>query len=337
MGHELYRMIRDGAPPGWTSAMRNVAMVIADDARDPSQGPPEDGGWPRSAIPVCGYWTRDGQWRDGIAERTGLSERAISRVLAALARAGYEMRHQAGTDRRGRPLFAYPGHAMRFRVPILPPRKPTPQATAGTEPDMATISPPKPATISPPKLATFDAGDPEPAKTGDHMPAKTGTRPPKLASKVTTFGGPLSPVPSPDTQIQVVNSYLEGARTREDDDHDHADSALAAADRPAAQSRPARLVTGWDEPFGPGYGQCPDCGLWVSVNSGGGRLVRHRGPGYGQECPGSRGRPAEPVHCTACGRTGIALQRGGRCASCRRNHWRTPADVPPGYYTADSP
>ena len=40
MGSDLYRMIRDGAPPDWTPAMRLVAMVIADDARDPSQGPP---------------------------------------------------------------------------------------------------------------------------------------------------------------------------------------------------------------------------------------------------------------------------------------------------------
>ena len=41
MGHELYRMIRDGAPPDWSPLMRLVAMVIADDARpDPSQGAP---------------------------------------------------------------------------------------------------------------------------------------------------------------------------------------------------------------------------------------------------------------------------------------------------------
>ena len=41
MGYELYRMIRDGAPPSWTPVMRLVAMVIADDARlDPSQGLP---------------------------------------------------------------------------------------------------------------------------------------------------------------------------------------------------------------------------------------------------------------------------------------------------------
>jgi hypothetical protein len=231
MGYELYRMIRDGAPRSWTPHMRQVAETIPDDARDPSQGMPDDGGWPRSAIPVSGYWTRDGRWRDGITERTGLSERAVSRNLAALAQARYEMRQQAGTDKRGRPLFAYPGRAMRFRVPILPPREPPPQATAGNAPDMATISTPE--------LATFGAADPEhaktgdhmPAKSGDHMPAKSGTRPPKLASKVTTFGEPLSPVPSPDTHLQVVNSYLEGDRpaaATADDDFDSICGKLGA-------------------------------------------------------------------------------------------------------------
>ena len=62
MGHELYRMIRDGAPPCWTPAMRFVAGVIADDALDPSQGPPGDGGLPRSAIPIRGGHSRG---RDG--------------------------------------------------------------------------------------------------------------------------------------------------------------------------------------------------------------------------------------------------------------------------------
>src|SRR5437773_12129403 len=98
MGHELYRMIRDGAPPGWTAPMRLVAMVIADDARDPQQGVPEDGSWPWSKIPVCGCW-RGSKWRDGIAERTGMSEHMIRCALAGLAAAGYEMRQQIATGK----------------------------------------------------------------------------------------------------------------------------------------------------------------------------------------------------------------------------------------------
>ena len=150
MGHELYRMIRDGAPASWTAAMRMVAMVVADDARDPSQGPPGDGGWPRSKIRVRGGYGRNGEWYDGLAERTGMSERAISRALTALARAGYEMREEVGTDQRGRPVFTYAGRrALKFRVPPLTPR----------------TSPPSTATLSPPSTAAI-AWSPDMARHG---------------------------------------------------------------------------------------------------------------------------------------------------------------------------
>jgi hypothetical protein len=130
MGHELYRMIRDGAPATWTALMRLVAMAIADDARDPSQGGPEDGGWPWSALPVAGRYDRDGEWRDGLTERTGATADGVSHALTRLARSGYEMREQIGTDSRGRPVFAAKGHATRFRVPLLPPR-PEPERPPG--------------------------------------------------------------------------------------------------------------------------------------------------------------------------------------------------------------
>ncbi len=161
MGHELYRMIRDGAPPTWTPAMRLVAMVIADDAPDPGQGLPSGGGWPQSSIPLTGRWAtgNDGQhrWWDGLTERTGLSERAVSRILTGLARADYEMREQFSTDKRGRPIFAMPGRRrMTFRVPLLPPRSTPDPATCST-PDPATISTPDPATYSTPDPATTRA------------------------------------------------------------------------------------------------------------------------------------------------------------------------------------
>ena len=175
MGHELYRMIRDGAPAGWTAVMRLVAGVIADDARDPSQGPPGDDGWPRSAIPVRGSH-RKGEWRDGLTERTGMSERAISRALTDLARAGYEMREQVDTDKRGRPVFAYPGRALRFRVPLLAPRP----------------CPPDPATISPPSTATIMAAPGRGAMVADF--GSEGRRI-RRASR----GSPISAGPSPHT------------------------------------------------------------------------------------------------------------------------------------------
>lgn len=122
-------MIRDGAPREWTPLMRLVAGEIADDARDPSLTPvTHEGSWPWSALPLEGEYRR-GKWRDGLTERCGMSARSISRVLADLAAAGYEMRvpitdrdGQPVKDKRGRLMYAGKGHALRFQVPSLPPR-----------------------------------------------------------------------------------------------------------------------------------------------------------------------------------------------------------------------
>ena len=198
MGHELYRMILDGAPASWTAPMRLVAGVIADDARDPSQGPPGDGGWPRSAIPVRGSH-RKGEWRDGLTERTGMSERAISRALSDLARAGYEMREQVDTDKRGRPVFAYPGHATRFRVPLLAPR-PCPPSTA-------TISPPSTAAITEAGMVARSGND--------------GRRIRRASRRSPNSAGPsphTSPLSPQRLNRSVVNSSLEGVRDGQGDD-----------------------------------------------------------------------------------------------------------------------
>jgi hypothetical protein len=209
MGHELYRMIRDGAPPGWTPHMRLLAETIADDALDPSQHPPADGGWPRSAIRVRGGRSRShgGEWYDGLTERTGMSERAISRALTALARAGYEMREQIGTDRRGRPVFAYPGRTPRFRVPQLTPRG-SPPSTATSEARQ----------VRRPSEARQGRRPRKVAKSGDHG------SPPNMASKVAKSGELQTLLPNPSNptspDLQVVNSNLEGSRDRQDDDFD---------------------------------------------------------------------------------------------------------------------
>jgi hypothetical protein len=193
MGHELYRMIRDGAPPGWTGPMVHVAQAIADDARDPSQGEPEDGGWPWSAIPMRGCW-RGGEWRDGITERTGMSERAVRRALEDLGKASYEMRERISTDGRGRPVFAYRGHAVRFRVPLLAPRKP-PERRPGT----ATITGERS-----PGTATERQGErrPDPSE-----------RWPDPATKVAKDGRPISPDPPivpPALNRSAVDGPVEG-------------------------------------------------------------------------------------------------------------------------------
>jgi hypothetical protein len=183
MGYELYRMIRDGAPSSWTGPMVHVAQAIADDARDPV-GEIQDG-WPWSALPVKGYWDhRRGRWRDGLAERTGMSPRAISRALADLAGADYEMREQISKDRRGRPVFAAKGHALRFQVPPL-----TPRAVPECSPSTATFAPVDNAERSP-ATATVD---PEP--DGQRSPSTAsieGQRSPSTASKVAKDGDPIS-------------------------------------------------------------------------------------------------------------------------------------------------
>jgi len=133
VGYELRRMIRDGAPPEWIPLMRDVAKEIADSARDPDQeakdAPLPEGQWPWSPLHVEGYWGRDGNWHDGLAEICGATPRAISDALTRLGRWGYEMRQPITdrdgnpvTDKRGRIVYAAKGHAVRLWVPPLPPR-----------------------------------------------------------------------------------------------------------------------------------------------------------------------------------------------------------------------
>jgi hypothetical protein len=258
MGHELYRMIRDGAPPGWTDAMRLVAMAIADDARDPSQGMPEDGSRPWSAIPVRGCW-RDSEWKDGLAERTGLTERTLSRALTDLSRAGYEMREPISTDCHGRLVFAAKGHALRFRVPRLAPR-PTPQRS----PSMAGID-----TQRVPSMAGIEQE--LPGERSPDLVAKVAIS----GTKVAGGGDPISPgLPNnPLTaKSSAVNSSVEGSQgsgeKMTDHDQDFSDNE--------------------DE------GTCPECGqradLMPTMN---GKVVRNHSRGRDGEahCPGT-GQPA---------------------------------------------
>lgn len=217
----LRRMIRDGAPPEWTPLMRLVAAEIADDARDPVGDDHEQGNGehPWSAIPIEGK-ERRGQWQDGLAERTGMSTRAISRVLAELAAADYEMRQPITgrdgkpiRDKRGRLVFAAKDHALRFQVPGLAPR-PVPQsspnpATYATEPVDNTPTDFAGVAGNPADSAPFsEVSSPNPA-TCD------GQRSPLLVSKVAGFGDPISSVspqlkPSPHAVVIADPPEVEG-------------------------------------------------------------------------------------------------------------------------------
>jgi hypothetical protein len=188
VGYLLRRMIRDGAPPGWSPLMRLVAGEIADDARDPEESPgvlvppsawPSPG--PYSKLPIEGAYRGNG-WRDGLAEICGMSGRAVSRVLAELAAQGYDMRAPV-TDRNGRPVrdkrgrlvYAAKNHAVSLVVPWLAPRgepQRSPEvASNGAQPaiipgeweslpDLASIEPQR-SPLLVPKVA--ESGDPVPS------------------------------------------------------------------------------------------------------------------------------------------------------------------------------
>jgi hypothetical protein len=201
MGGDLYRMIRDGAPETWSPLMRLVAETIADAARDPRQGPPGDGGWPWSNIPIRGSRSKNGKWHDGLTERTGMSPRAISRILTDLARADYEMRERIGTDKRGRPVFAYPGRATRFRVPLLKPRDPPPDSATTCSPDTATIPAP-------------EVGTDGRRNRRRRSPESASRRSPDSATPISQ----VTPKETPSPHSQVVNRSLEGVRDGQTDD-----------------------------------------------------------------------------------------------------------------------
>ena len=359
MGHDLYRMIRDCAPPDWTSDMRVVALMIADDARDPGQGPAGDGGLSWSAIPISGGYDHAGKWHDGLTERTGLRRRAISRALTDLARAGYEMREALGRGKDGRVVFTAPGRGMRFRVPLM-----TPRDTPERSPDMSTDTPGRST-----HTASVDGGNGRQKRRNARQ--KRQQRSPVTAPTVARYGDPLTPYPprvtprsprpapmaEPSTAPQPSADRRRAqppgpAADPADDDFDFDPSTKPASLNgqragtvPAAPASPApdpfvfgsapprrasrrapKLATAWDDPHGPGYGQCAECGRWVSVNLGGGRILPHYGPADGQQCPGSHYRPAYPVYCAAgCGKSTVALATDGRCGTCRRDRRGVPS------------
>jgi hypothetical protein len=176
--------------------MRLIAGEIADDARDPKEGEPlPDGVWPWSALPIEGE-IRRGKWRDGLVQITGMSARAISRTLADLAAAGYEMRtpitdkdgHPV-TDKRGRVVFAARGHALRFQVPPLAPR-PEPESS----PDSAINRSTNPR-------ADSDARHVDNYECSPNLATNDGERSPLLVRKVAESGDPI-----PSVSPQVVLS-----------------------------------------------------------------------------------------------------------------------------------
>ncbi|MDX2763351.1 hypothetical protein [Streptomyces europaeiscabiei] len=103
MGYELRREIREALGPNVTGLQRAVALEIADDARHDA-----DGRRSRASLKDLARWT-------------GAKDTAVVRnALKRLAEAGWEFRVPIGKGKDGRVLYATPGHAMEFRVPLPP-------------------------------------------------------------------------------------------------------------------------------------------------------------------------------------------------------------------------
>lgn len=224
VGYLLRRMIRDGAPSEWSPLMRLVASEIADDAHDPDAKvlPPSDA-WPSpgpwSAMPIEGEY-RYGEWHDGLTEVTGMSARAISRTLADLAAAGYDMRApitdrdgKPVRDRRGRLVYAAKGHAVRFTVPHLPSRaepQRSPETASNTlrqdgDPDRS----PEVASIGGRETKGVDGWECSPDSASIES-----QRSPLLVPKVAESG---DPIPSASPNVKTV-PQAAAARLAEDQD-----------------------------------------------------------------------------------------------------------------------
>lgn len=84
-------------------------------------------------------WQQAGKW--SLAERVGISDRGLRKVLAGLAERGIEVRMPLSVSPDGRPTYAANGHQTTYLLPLL-------RREAGTP------VPPKAGTVVPPKGGT---------------------------------------------------------------------------------------------------------------------------------------------------------------------------------------
>jgi hypothetical protein len=242
VGWQLREMIRDGAPATWTKDMVHVAKEIAADARDVELERMRAGEVARSTLPIAGDWVRSGKWRDGLVERCCMSERAVSRVLTELGRAGYEMRVQLGVAKNGEPVYAAKGHAVTFAVRYLAPR---------------------PQLQSPPNSATFEQQSTSDSATFD------GQSPPISVPKPAEFGDPLSVV-SGDDDVRAAAAAAVAERYSWPLDHARrvAETVIARAKVPP--DWPKRYVLTAIERSGPAS-WAPDAARWKRDRPSGSR------------------------------------------------------------------
>ena len=108
MSVALVKEVFNHAPAELTPLERLVLLAIAEKAQDGDREDVEA----RVSYPsmeVLTHWT-------------GKSPGAVRAALRRLEGRGYKVRVPCGTDHAGRPVYAYPGRATRYRVPRFPRR-----------------------------------------------------------------------------------------------------------------------------------------------------------------------------------------------------------------------
>lgn len=102
-----------------SSAERNVLFVVAERSHEKTRV-------------MLRHRGDDMQLVDRIAMATGLSrDGALKKALQRLARRGLDVRIPVAKGKDGRPVFAYEGHSMRFRLPEFPASVVVPERPAG--------------------------------------------------------------------------------------------------------------------------------------------------------------------------------------------------------------
>jgi predicted ArsR family transcriptional regulator len=100
---DLILEVMDHAPADLTPGERMVLTVIAERANEKTRIAKQTSNWTI----------------DTIAKRSGVGRDGLRKIFQRLAKNGCEVRVKLGTDSRGRPVFAYEGTAMTFKVPKL--------------------------------------------------------------------------------------------------------------------------------------------------------------------------------------------------------------------------
>ncbi|MCW2897886.1 MAG: hypothetical protein JWO67_151 [Streptosporangiaceae bacterium] len=151
MGYVLRRWLADALPDDLSSGERLVALEIADQANDNSRL-----AYGRDLLEI-------------VAKRTGFANpKQVGKVLTKLGARGLELRVAVGKDKNGRPVFAYEGHQVTYRIPQpgecdLPEVPQAGEHSAQEVPQAGPSGPPAGAERSPARVQEVPpAGDPSP-------------------------------------------------------------------------------------------------------------------------------------------------------------------------------